>query len=95
MKVPMTRAAPIVEVDSQFEAGLRGLNEIPLIDAKHLVEELNGRNGRFAHPHSADLIRFDQRDPLRILHRMRQRGRGHPAGGATADDYVVHRASPL
>ena len=90
VEVAVALATPVLEVDAELEGGLRGLNEIPLVDAENLVEELQGRDGRFADTHGADFVRLDQRDALGALHGMRQRGRGHPAGRAASNDHVVH-----
>src|SRR5690349_18832334 len=91
VEILVARLAPVLEFDAQLEAGLRGLHEVALVDAEHLVEELKGRDAGFADADGADLIRLDQRDALRALHGLRQRGSCHPAGGPATDDYVVHR----
>src|SRR6186713_1963357 len=90
VEVAMSRLAPVLELDAELEAGLRGLHEVPLVDAEHLVEELQRGDGGFADTDGADFFRLDQRDALRILHGVRQCGSGHPAGRAAADDYVMH-----
>jgi hypothetical protein len=50
-KVAVADGAPVLEFDAELERGLRGLDEIPLVDAKDLVIELQRGNGGFAHAH--------------------------------------------
>ena len=55
MHVALADARPVAEFDAQLVTSLRGAQEIVFVDAQHLVEDPDRRNGRFADAHGADL----------------------------------------
>ena len=67
MEVAVAPGAPVVELDAEFEARLGGADKLRLVDAEHLVVELQGRDGGFPYADRADLIGFDQGNGMRAL----------------------------
>src|SRR5207248_3994657 len=65
MEVAMAAASPIVKLDAELEARLRGANEVTLVDTEDFVVELQGRNGRLPHTDRPDLIGLDQGHAVR------------------------------
>ena len=62
MEISMSGLSPAPEFDAQLVGGLCFLYEFLFIEAYNLIELVNGRNSRFAHPDGADVVGFDQRD---------------------------------
>ena len=88
MDVRVPRPGPVHELDAELDAGLRGAHEFVLVDLHGPVEVADRRNRGLAHAHGADLIGLDELDVIgHTLRHPRERGRGHPAGGAAADDH--------
>jgi hypothetical protein len=54
--VAVADAAPVLELDAQLEGGLRLAHELIFVDAEHLVEQLDHRDGRFSHADGADIV---------------------------------------
>src|SRR3569833_2600934 len=90
MEVAMTTASPVVKLDTELEARLRGAHEVTLIDTENLVVELQGWIGRLPHADRSDLVGLDQGHPVRTLDRLGHCRGGHPTGGAATDDHIVH-----
>ena len=86
MEVTVALAAPVNELDGQFDRGLGLAHEFGLVEPDHGVEIANGRHGRLAHANDADLGRLDQPDLGVRSDGTLQRRRRHPAGSAPADD---------
>src|SRR3546814_7974618 len=82
----MPGPAPILEADAQFEARLRRLDELALADPQPREQLKERRDRALAHPHRADIVRFDQvdLDPAPIL--VREDGGCEPHRGATPED---------
>jgi hypothetical protein len=79
--------APVDELDAELERALGRGDELVLVDAEHPVESDQRRDGRLADADGADLLGFDQRDlGDAVVEEAREGRRGHPAGGAAADD---------
>ncbi len=102
VEVAVPDARPVDEFDRELERALCVAKEIVLVDAEKLVECEDRWDGRFADAHDPDLLGFDQRDRREpVSKQTRQRGRAHPAGGASANDHdaadllVVHCTGPL
>jgi hypothetical protein len=99
MHVGMALLVPVDELDAEFERALRVPQEVVLVDLDQLVELRDRRDRRFTDTDDADLGRLDQRDREPWAEHARQRGRGHPPGGAaTGDDHgpdfpICHAAS--
>ena len=84
MHVRLPLLAPVDELDAELEGALRLPQEIVFVDLHQLVELRDRRDRRLAHTDDADLGRFDQRDRQSRPQHARQRGRGHPSGGAAS-----------
>ena len=85
--VAVADAAPVDELDAELERAAHGAHELHLVDLQRVVEGAQMRHGRFAHADRADVLGFHQPDRTPgNSQRARQRGRGHPAGGAAAHD---------
>ena len=56
MEVAVADPCPVVEFDAELETGLRGANELDLVDAECAIESYDGRNGGLTHANGADLI---------------------------------------
>jgi hypothetical protein len=55
-----------------------------------MVEQVDGRDRRFPHSHSTDLIGFDQRDAMVTgFENLRKDSRRHPASRSSTKDYEV------
>jgi hypothetical protein len=97
--VALALPPPVDELDAQLEGGPRLADELVLVELKHLVVELDHRDGGLAHTHRTDLVRFDQPQPDLAAQDLGQRGRGHPARRATTGDHdglyelLVHAVS--
>lgn len=59
VKIGVPETPPVDEFDAELERGVGLADKFILVDAEHLVEQDDRRNGRFADPHGADLFRFD------------------------------------
>ena len=64
-------------------------HQLGLVDADGIVEVLDVRQRRLADADDADLVGFDEarRDSDWAAAAMTSAGRGHPAGGAAAEDH--------
>ncbi len=95
MDVAVADAGPVHELDAQLVGRIGRADEVVLIQAQHLIEQNQLRDGRFANTDGADLLRFDEFDleARQLSKDLRERGRGHPAGGASTDDHDL--ADPL
>src|SRR3546814_8609914 len=62
VEIAMPGPAPILEADAQFEARLRRLDELALADPQPREQLKERRDRALAHPHPADIVRFDQVD---------------------------------
>jgi hypothetical protein len=56
--VALAQAAPVHELDAELEAALGLAHEVRFVDADHLVEALDHRDGRLADADDADLVRL-------------------------------------
>ena len=79
--------APVFELDAQLERRLRGAHEILLVDPEQLVKRAEQRDRGLADADGTDLIRLDERDIEILAQQLAERGCGHPAGRAAADDH--------
>ena len=62
VKVSLANRAPVDEFDTEFETRLGLANEVALIYSERLIESSDRRNGRLAHPDSANLFGLDEDD---------------------------------
>src|SRR6185437_6461532 len=87
VEVKMTRPGPVAIADAQLVGRLDFPDQPTLVDAE-LANEVHDRwNGRLPHTDRLRLRGLDQ--PKLYAHpdqRLRERGRGHPAGRPTPDD---------
>ena len=88
----MTRLAPSIKLDTEFERAFSVADKICLIQADQLIEADNGWNGRFADPDGSNGVRLNQRDRrCSSLAKTAQSGSGHPSGGtASGDDEIPY-----
>ena len=85
--VSVSDATPILELDSQFECGPRGLHELGFVDPETLVECPDVRQRRFPDANRPDFRRLDQLDgDAGCLDQPRQGGRGHPSRRSASHD---------
>ena len=84
--VAVTFAPPVHELDPELEGGHGLADELVLVDAKHVVEEHDGGDGRLAHADRADVLGLHQGDLDPRPHHLGQRRRRHPARCAAAHD---------
>src|SRR3546814_4377350 len=91
----MPGPAPILEADAQFEARLRRLDELALADPQPREQLKERRDRALAHPHRADIVRFDQVDLDHALILVREDGGGDPPRGATPDDRSEEHTTEL
>jgi hypothetical protein len=89
VEVAFADLAPVDELDAELERTLRARDEIVLVDAEHLVEGRDRRDGRLADADGTDRLALDQADARAVPDEFRQGGRRHPASGAAADDHDV------
>jgi len=61
MDIGVTLLSPVDEFDAELERALGFADEFDLVDANKRVMSLDVRNGRFADPDDADVVRLDQR----------------------------------
>ena len=61
MNVAITKPAPLLERNAEFERGLGGAHEVALVDSHQMVERTVRRDGCFADSDCADSIGFHQR----------------------------------
>ena len=85
--IAFARPQPAVEFDPELERALGLAQEFRLIEIERGVEQVDLRDRRLAHPDRADLVTFDQFDPVAGRNEAGQRRSRHPAGGAAAHDY--------
>src|SRR5258708_1282698 len=86
--VTIARAIPVAKLDPELERRPGGAHELRLVEAEHVIELLDMRQGGFADANDANLIRFDQYDAVKVTRKtVNQGGRGHPPGRATAQDH--------
>ena len=99
MEIAVRPVAPAVEQDAQLEGRVGRGHELGLVDPEQPVVADERRDRAFADAHRADRLRFDQGHLGRPAERARDRGGGHPAGGAATGDHdsarghVGHRLS--
>jgi hypothetical protein len=94
VEVARALSAPVDELDAELERSPGTADEFVLVEAQHLIELHDHRDGGFAHANGADRLGFDDQDLGSPLpQRARQRGGGHPARGASA--HYQHLAYPL
>src|SRR5688572_2889837 len=65
------RVAPVLELDTQLERGLRRGHEFLLVDLEQAVEGDQGGNRRLADTHGTDLVGLDQLDVEHLAQRLR------------------------
>ncbi len=87
MHVGVAAFVPVGELDAELEGAVRVAQEVVFVEAQHLVEQVDGRNGRLAHADDADLIRFHHGDREARPEYLGKRGGAHPARGAATDDH--------
>src|SRR5690242_15521012 len=98
--IAVADARPVHELDAELEGAARLAHELRFVYFENLVEQLEVRHRGFAHADGADLLGFDQPDRDVRAQNLGQRGGGHPACGAAADDHdaanavVVHFRNP-
>src|ERR1700704_6735656 len=95
MNVAIPGTPPVDELDAELEGAAYLADELDLIDLQHAVEELQVRNGGFAHPDRADLLGFDEANGAFAPQHLRERGGRHPSCGAAADDEDAAEATIL
>jgi hypothetical protein len=55
--------SPVLEHDGELQRGLGLAHELGLVETDHGVEIADGRNGCFADPDDADVVRLDEGYP--------------------------------
>ena len=87
MPIRLADARPIGKFDAELVGRLGVSNEISFVDIEKAQQIDDGRNGRLTDAHRTDVRGLDHGDDgARTRQRPRQDARGHPAGGAAADD---------
>src|SRR3982074_3822236 len=86
MEVTVAYASPVDELDAELERAPHLPDKLGLVDPEVPIERLQVRDGRLPDPNRADLLGFDQANGALAPERLCQGRRGHPAGGAAADD---------
>src|SRR3546814_5550623 len=71
-------SSDVCSADAQFEARLRRLDELALADPQPREQLKERRDRALAHPHRADIVRFDQVDLDHALILVREDGGGDP-----------------
>src|SRR6185437_15985581 len=87
MNIRVAGSSPAAKLDAELEGRPGARHEIPLIEPEPLVEAADVGDGRLAHPHRTDLLRLDETHGHAPAEAPCERRRGHPSGGAAADDY--------
>ena len=86
VEVAMLEAGPVHELDADLKRAPGAPHEGIFVDAQGLIEGFDRRYRGFANAHGPDLLRFNECDRTLAPKGMAQGRRGHPAGGAAADD---------
>src|SRR5687768_10679284 len=94
VKVGVAKPTPVDELDAELEGGIRLPDELILVNLKLIVEQANWGNRSLADADRSDLLRFDERDGVRLRSdNLGQESGRHPAGrSATYDDDVANPA---
>src|SRR5688500_12495666 len=88
MNVGARATLPADAVNAELTSGVRGADEILLVDAEPMNQTHEGRARRFAHANGADLIGLDELDLAQLaLQVLAQHGRRQPPGGAATNDH--------
>src|SRR5690348_4794681 len=92
MEVAVAESRPVGELDAELESTAGLADEIALIDAEQLIENMQRRDRRLPDSNGADLRGLDDLDlAVARLQHSRQGRRGHPAGRPPAhDDDFAH-----
>ena len=66
MHVAIANLPPVFKLDAEFDGAFGGPDKSFFIYAQGCIKRHDRRNGRFADPHNANLIGFNQRDADRF-----------------------------
>src|SRR5882757_6720283 len=87
MKVAVTRANPVPELDAELEGRLGLAQEVGFIDSQQAVHRLDDRHRGFTDANRADFLRLNQHDvDASAREESREDGGGHPASRTPANN---------